>query len=365
MLPASVFPIPILMRRPAITLAIAFVTSLFSPGPGHAQTYTWSATTGGSWMNGTDWGSTPTNYPDGPGVRAVFSSLGNGSAKTVTLDDAITLRRLMFSADQTGSVTLAPGTGGSLTLDSTGTGQPTLDVLAGSGNHTITAKVSLVGSNVHKWNVDANQTLTVSGNISGTQGLTKLQAGTLLLNGTNTYSGPTTVSAGTLGGMGSIASAVTVAAGATITAGTSPSTPSLTIGGNLALNGRYLVTLFSPGSASQLVLPTGTASLGGSLELALGSGVTVAGMRAGGSQSFTIVNAANGQLSGTFATTDFTTAGFAASEWSISYDTASGNATLNFTPVPEPALLLGVCATALLAGRAVRRRYPVRLATTA
>jgi autotransporter-associated beta strand protein len=347
--------------RNALTIVIGLgIFVCLSQGRCHAQTYTWTATTGGSWTNGTDWGSTPADFPNNAGVRAVFSSVGNGSAKTVTLDAAVTLRRLMFNSDQTGSVTVAPGTGGSLTLDSTGTGQPTLDVQAGSGNHTIAANMSLVGSDVHKWNIDANQTLTVTGNIGGTQGLTKLLPGTLLLNGANTFAGPTTVSAGTLGGSGSIASNVTVAAGATITAGTSPAAYSLTLGGDLALNGKYLVTLFSPSSASQLILPSGTASLtGGTLQLALGPGVTVADFRAAGPRSFSIIDAPNGQLSGAFSTADFTTAGFSASEWTIGYSPASGNVTLGFAPVPEPGAVLGVAAAGLLAAWGVRwRRRP-------
>ena len=77
----------------------------------------------------------------------------------ITLDAPITLRRFVINSNQTGSITLAPGTGGSLTLDSTITGQPTLDVEAGS--HTISANLSLVGPTAHKWNIAAQQTLTV------------------------------------------------------------------------------------------------------------------------------------------------------------------------------------------------------------
>jgi len=349
------------MRQTLTTVIALGVFVSLSQDRCNAQTYTWSATTAGSWTNGTNWGSTPTDYPNASGVRAVFSSTGNGSAKTVTLDTAVTLRRLMFTGDQTGSVTIAPGTGGSLTLDSSVTGQPTLDVLAGSGNHTIAANVSLTGPVVNKWDIIANQTLTVSGNISGAQGLNTIQGGTLLLNGTNTYAGATTISAGTLGGSGSIASAVTVATGATISAGTSAAANSLTLGNGLTLNGQNVVTLFSNNSVSQLVVSSGQVALtGSSLELVLGPGVTLANFRAGGARSFTIIDAANGQLNGTFSTTNFTDAGFQASEWSVSYNNATGNVTLGFAPVPEPSLVLGLCAAALVAGWAIRRRFAVR-----
>lgn len=343
-------------RRRAPGFLIAFAALLPTPDPCHAQNYTWSATTGGSWTNATNWGSTPGDYPTTSANRAILSSGGNTSAKTVTLDSAITLRRLVFNSSQTGSVTIAPGAGGTLTLDSIETGQPTLDVQTGSGNHAITANMTLVGPIAHKWNIAANATLTVSGSISGSQGLTKLQAGTLLLNGTNTYTGATTVSAGTLGGSGRLASSVTVATGATITAGVSSSAPSLTLNNGLTLTGRNLVTLFSTNTASDLLVPSGLVTLnGGSLELALGSGVTVNGFRAGGPQAFTIIDAANDQLAGAFGPTNFTTAGFDASEWSVGYNPAAGNVTLNFTPVPEPGMVLGVAAVGLVAVWGVRR----------
>jgi autotransporter-associated beta strand protein len=52
--------------------------------------------------------------------------------------------------------------------------------------------------------------VTLSGNLSGAGGLTKISGGSLFLDGANTYAGPTLVSAGTLGGIGSVTSAVTV-----------------------------------------------------------------------------------------------------------------------------------------------------------
>ena len=178
-----------------------------------------------------------------------------------------------------------------------------------------------------------------------------------MLNGTNNYTGATTVSAGTLGGSGSIASAVTVAAGATITAGVSPSAATLTLGNSLTLNGRDLVTLFSNSTTSKLVVNSGLVTMSsGSLEVALGSGVTVASFRAAGPRSFTIVDAANGQLSGTFSSTNFTNAGFLASEWSVTNNNSNGNVTMNFTPVPEPSTVLGVAAAGMFAAWGLRRR---------
>lgn len=343
---------------PRTNVVLASLTAFFllSPGRSSAQFYTWSSPTGGSWTDGTNWGIAPGVYPD-TGDRVIFSTAGNDSTKVVTLDAGISIRRLIFNSNQTGSVTIAPGVGGSLTLDSIETGQPTLDLQLNSGNHTILADLTLVGPIAHKWNIAAGQTLVVSGNIGGTQGINKLQAGTLLLNGTNTFSGPTTVSAGTLGGSGSISGPVTVALGATISGGVSPSAPSLTLNDGLTLAGRDLVTVFSDTKLGSLVLTSGQANLSGaSLELALGPGVNAVDFRAGGPRSFTIVDAGDGQLTGTFATTNFTTAGFAASEWTVVYDNAGGNVVLNFTPVPEPAAVIGVSAIGLLFAWGLRRR---------
>jgi autotransporter-associated beta strand protein len=328
------------------------------------QDYTWSAATGGSWTNGTNWGSTPTDFPNSAGSRATFSSVGNTSAKTVTLDAAITLRRLNFNAEQTGEVTLAPGVGGSLSLTTAGGGQPSLVIEAGSGNHSITANMSLVGPDAHKWVFGTGQTLTVTGNIGGAQGLSLLGPGITLLNGTNNYTGPTLVALGTLGGSGTLASHVTIVAvaapGATITAGTSAAAPVMTLQNGLALNGRYLVTLFDNNTLSRLNVTGSTASLDSitsSLEIALGSGVTVESFRAAGARSFTIIDAGSNQLSGTFSATNFTNAGFANSEWSVTYDSSTGNATLNFTPVPEPTAILGLASgVALFTGLSRRKR---------
>ena len=99
------------MKVPAprtVRLSCVIALILITNNRSFAQNYTWSSMSGGSWVNGTNWGEAPGDFPSGSSDRATFSSAGNGSAKIVTLDVAITLRRLNFSADQTGSITLAP-----------------------------------------------------------------------------------------------------------------------------------------------------------------------------------------------------------------------------------------------------------------
>ena len=150
-------------------------------------------------------------------------------------------------------------------------------VLTGSGNHTITANVNLIGPDAHKWVIGENQTFTVAGNIGGSQGFSMLGQGTLIITGTNTNAGPTTVSLGTLGGSGTLASSVTGGLTSTINPGTSASAPALTLQNGVTLGGRYLVTLFDNTSLSRLNVTGGTASIltVSSLEVTLGAGVTV------------------------------------------------------------------------------------------
>ena len=67
----------------------------------------------------------------------------------------------------------------------------TIGSLSGKGSVLLGANILTIGSN--------NQSITFSGVIQGTGGLTKTGTGTLTLTGSNTYTGNTTVTAGVLG----------------------------------------------------------------------------------------------------------------------------------------------------------------------
>lgn len=193
-------------------------------------------------------------------------------------------------------------------------------------------------------------------------GGTTVGGGTLLLLGqsaaqSGTGTGPVTVSGGTLGGTGRAAGAVTVSSGGRITAGTSLANRTLTLGDTLAVNaGTYRVTLFGANTdeASRLAV-TGAATLSNAplLDLDL-NGQTVAGLRAAGPHSYTVLTA--GSVTGTFAVPNFASLGFEPNEWTVAYPGGTA-VVLTFTPVPEPGTVLAVGLLGLGLVRGLRRRY--------
>ncbi|NBV01529.1 MAG: hypothetical protein EBS31_08960, partial [Burkholderiaceae bacterium] len=104
-----------------------------------------------------------------------------------------------------------------------------------AGNIVLTADSNIGATN-------ADDVLTLSGVISGSYGITKVGAGTVVLGGNNTYTGTTTVSSGTLSVTGSLAdvTSVTVASGATYSLGASDTITALLGAGNVVLNGNTL-----------------------------------------------------------------------------------------------------------------------------
>ncbi len=154
--------------------------------------------TGGNYLTGGSNAVQQTQWADGgaPGVdgapytgtdTASFASNG-----TVSVNAAVNLKALALG----GGTTLATdGVGGhGFTLQS-GSGTATVTA-TGTGN-AISAPVTLATSTTATV-TSSGDTLTVSGNISGTGSLTKAGAGTLTLTGVDSATGTTTVSAGTL-----------------------------------------------------------------------------------------------------------------------------------------------------------------------
>ncbi len=154
----------------------------------------WSGSGGGSYNLNSNWNNS--SIPNGNDAAALFWPT-TSSDSTVTVDSPITLGTI----DLDGwfyNFTLA----GSATIQMrTSVGNPRIGVV--NGSNLISAPLNLAGNT----DIDCgSSTLSISGNISGTSGITKSGAGSLLLSGTNnTYSGNTVVTAGTLifsGGIG-------------------------------------------------------------------------------------------------------------------------------------------------------------------
>lgn len=116
------------------------------------------------------------------------------------------------------------------------------------GNASSSKKFTMATGGTGAFQIDAN-TLTLSGIIDGSGGLSKTGAGGLTLSGVNTYSGGTTVSAGTLtlsgsGTLGSTSGSLTVNGGTLEMNGTSQTVGALSgTGGTVTNTTNTLATL--------------------------------------------------------------------------------------------------------------------------
>ena len=256
----------------AAIAVIAGLDSLASDG-------TWTNLAGGSWTAAANWSASA--MAEGTGFTADFSTLDITSARTVTLDGARTIGKLIFAdaANPDSDWTLGTGSSGPLTL-AVSSGSPTVTVF--------------------------NRTALISAVLAGSSGLTKAGAGTLVLSaGMNTYSGSTTIHAGQLV-MGSAFSLISNTV-MTVNAG-----GALDIHGYGVYSGPYWRSTFGALSIGG-VGPDGNGAL-------LNSTGTVAGVAAGtsswssgtGNQNATInltadtlfnLGADFGQLNGAYATT--------------------------------------------------------------
>jgi autotransporter-associated beta strand protein len=223
-----------------------------------------------------------------------------------------------------------------------------------SGNHTH-AGGTTVGGGV----------LVLSGN-NFTTGTTTVGGGTLLANrqgtGSSTGSGNVTVqSGGTLGGNGRFGAMspqlTTIQSGGLLTAGTSLATPALLTLGNVSFEAgsSFRATLFGTGATdisllnvSSDVITPGNAAL--RLDLSALSPTDVETLRstvgAGNTRTYTVVNSAGG-LSGNFGSIDAANSNFghfSPGEWSLTPIPATNMLQVDFTPVPEPAAILGLAA---------------------
>jgi autotransporter-associated beta strand protein len=147
----------------------------------------WNAGGGdGKWTTAANWTG---GVPNSAGAVAKFGPIPV-AAGTVAVDGAKTVGGILF--DNAASYTIA-GTGANTITLNNGVAAATITVT--NGDHTIAAPLVLTTS--ANASTGAGRTLTVSGNISGTQTFIASGTGTTILTGTNTY-GRTSVASGTL-----------------------------------------------------------------------------------------------------------------------------------------------------------------------
>jgi fibronectin-binding autotransporter adhesin len=110
----------------------------------------------------------------------------------------------------------------------------------------------------------AENTITLTGQISGTNGLTKTGSGYLNLNnGANPFSGPVSVAQGTLQGSGTVSGPVTVQSGGALSAGTTAATGTLTVSNaaSFTSGARLVIDAASTAATSDRVDVRGALSL--------------------------------------------------------------------------------------------------------
>jgi autotransporter-associated beta strand protein len=250
------------------------------------------------------------------------------------------------------------------TLQLTGTNTG-LNTIAGSIGQAATVTTNVVKSGPGTWNLTG---------ASAYSGGTAVNGGRLLVNNTTgsaTGTGPVAVNAGILGGAGFIGGATTVFSGAEISPGNSVGTLTVNNAVNLntgsifhwEINGYTpLAGGFNTGASTDLanhdqLASTGTFT-GGDFVLKI-SEIAAPTYTVGDTYSWTIATGVGTPTIGT-VTFDLTSAPVITSlggAAQLLLSVNAGQVNLNFTPVPEPATVLGIAAGAAGVAGLIRRRF--------
>jgi autotransporter-associated beta strand protein len=196
---------------------------------------------------------TGTLTKNGAGTLVLSGSSNYSGGTTLNLGN-LTIQHA--NALGTGSLTQSSGAS-LLTFDTTGTISNAMSLYNVSALQSATLNGTITVNNA-TFDVDSGDTLTLSGGVGGTGGVTKNGTGTLVLSGSNTYSGATVVNAGTLNAAN--ANALGTNASVTVHGG------SLLVSADDAINSKNLIlasTATGNGTAAGLVFSgnyNGTAS---------------------------------------------------------------------------------------------------------
>ena len=246
-----------LTRIAAIGTALVAGLLAMTPGTAAAQTNgTWSATTGGSWPTDSNW--TGSQIATGVSGSAQFSSSISG-IQIVTLDGDRTIGFMRFTSAGSANIhSLQMGTSGTLTLQ-TSSGSPSIDVQ--------NSRSGIIGVT-----------------LAGSQGFTKVGAGTLYLGGTSIYSGQTSISVGTLEvkaanalGTTGAGNETVVSSGARVRIGAN-----VTVNESIQINGQGVgsVGALNIGSSDQVTTVT-SATMAGLVTLGSDAAIGIAGSNVG------------------------------------------------------------------------------------
>lgn len=169
----------------ATSRKLQLTTAAAAPGP---ATPVWTGASSASWTNAANWTSAEV-----PGYQSnvAFYDAAAGNLST-RLDSDFDINSLTYAAGATLPTTIAPGAGGTLTIEAgtangntAGNGIVVNTPAGGSVTHTISAGVGLAASQA--WTVNSGAVLAVGGAVTDLSGmgytLTKAGAGTLMLNG--------------------------------------------------------------------------------------------------------------------------------------------------------------------------------------
>ncbi|HEX8325776.1 MAG TPA: autotransporter-associated beta strand repeat-containing protein [Tepidisphaeraceae bacterium] len=375
------------LRNQRILAAAVVGVAASLGGVVHADTLQFKGVTDNAWDTVSNW-YTVTDVAAGQkpeaGDVAAFTDLAAGSGPIAVNAGAGQIAdQLLFGVNTvtatnpilTRDVTLS---GGPITLNGTAGGGGNLIGLARPAGNTGAATInndlvlnSALGTeqrfNIENGSINtAAGPITINGAISGTAGLRKVGAGTLVLNGNTNYQGLTTVQTGTvefngtttagggvivqangrLAGLGTIAGNVAIGGTtATVAPGTAGvGTATLGITGNAAFQNSTLALDLNGPSRSDLLDVDGLLSVGAGTRLAINALQPL--------DDPAYILATYGTLSGAFAAANVTgiPAGY---ELQYNYNNAGQ---LALVAVPEPAFLMAAPLAAVLLRRVRRQR---------